>query len=70
MSRPTPRRLWDFVTTRLHLRAYVQAPSDGRVRPQIPAAVLLWGLLIGHVLREWSFHGVEALVRSPARRAP
>lgn len=69
MSRPTPRRLWDFVTTRLQLRAYVQAPSDGRVRPQIPAAVLLWGLLIGHVLREWSFHGVEALVRSPARRA-
>jgi hypothetical protein len=47
----------------------MQAPSDGRVRPQIPATVLLWALVIGHVLREWSFHGVEALVRSPARRA-
>lgn len=69
MRHPTPRRLWRFVTERLRLGAYVQAPSDGRVRPQIPAAVLLWALVLGHVLREWSFHGVEALVRSPARRA-
>jgi hypothetical protein len=30
---------------------------------------LLWGLLIGRILREYAFHGVEALVRSPARRA-
>jgi len=30
---------------------------------------LLWGLLIGKILREYAFHGVEALVRSPARRA-
>jgi hypothetical protein len=51
------------------LGAYLRAPSDGRQRPQIPAAVLLWALVVGHVLREWSFHGVEALVRSPARRA-
>src|SRR5205807_1439028 len=35
----------------------------------IPAAGLVWALLVGQVLREWSFHGVEALVRSPARRA-
>ncbi len=47
----------------------MRAPGDGRVRPQIPASVLLWALVIGQVLREWSFHGVEALVRSPARRA-
>ena len=69
MRRPTPHRLWRFVTERLRLTAYVRAPHDGRVRPQIPAAVLLWALVVGHVLREWSFHGVEALVRSPARRA-
>jgi len=69
VRQPTPRRLWQFVTERLRLTAYVRAPSDGRVRPQIPAAVLLWALVLGHVLREWSFHGVEALVRSPARRA-
>jgi hypothetical protein len=69
VSQPTPRRLWRFVTERLRLQPYVQTPSDGRVRPQIPASALLWALLVGHVLREWSFHGVEALVRSPARRA-
>lgn len=69
MRGPTPRRLWAFVTQRLRLRGYLQQPGDGRVRPQISAAGLLWALVIGHVLREWSFHGVEALVRSPARRA-
>ena len=40
-----------------------------RARRRFRRRALLWGLLIGHVLREWSFHGVEALVRSPARRA-
>jgi hypothetical protein len=30
--------------------------------------VVLWALLIGLILREWSFHALEALVRSPARR--
>lgn len=69
MTGPTPRRLWGYVGRRLRLQAYVRAPGDGRVRPQIPAAVLLWAMLIGQVLREWSFHGVEALVRSPARPA-
>jgi hypothetical protein len=69
VRRPTPRRLWGFITERLRLEAYLRAPSDGRQRPQIPAGALLWALLVGQVLREWSFHGVEALVRSPARRA-
>lgn len=69
MSGPTPRRLWTFVTQRLRLTAYLGAPGDGRGAPQIPAVALVWGLLIGHILREWSYHGVEALVRSPARRA-
>lgn len=39
------------------------------MQPQIPASVLLWALLVGQILREWTFHGLEALVRSPARRA-
>ncbi len=69
MSGPTPRRLWAFATEQLRLTAYLRTPRDGRVRPQIPARALLWALVLGHVLREWSFHGVEALVRSPARRA-
>ncbi len=69
MRRPTPRRLRAYACQRLGLRRYLEAPGDGRVRPQIPASVLLWALLVGHVLREWTFHGLEALVRSPARRA-
>jgi hypothetical protein len=69
VTRPTPRRLWTYVERRLRLGAYFRAPGDGRARPQIPAAALGWALVVGQVLREWSFHGVEALVRSPARRA-
>jgi len=57
------------VGKRLQLKPYLHRPGDGRVRPQIPAQALLWAQLVGQVLREWSFHGVEALVRSPARRA-
>jgi len=66
---PTPRRLWKYLCGPLHLTAYFRGPGDGRGRPQIPAAVLVWALVLGQVLRECSFHGVEALVRSPARRA-
>lgn len=69
MRRPTPRRLWKYLCGPLHLTAYFRGPGDGRRRPQIPAAVLVWALVLGQVLRECSFHGVEALVRSPARRA-
>ena len=69
MNGPNPQRLWRYVTRHLQLRAYFQARGDGRARPQLSAPALLWALVIGHVLREYSFHGVEALVRSPARRA-
>src|SRR3972149_2853962 len=61
--------LWRCLGGPLRLTAYFRAPGDGRGRPQIPAAVLVWALVVGQVLRECSFHGVEALVRSPARRA-
>lgn len=69
MSRLTPRRLWTYLCRRLRLRAYLQAPGDGRLRPEIPAHVLLWALLLGQLRREVSYAGVEALVRSPARPA-
>lgn len=69
MTRPTPRRLWQYVGGPLRLTAYFRGPGDGRRRPHIPAAVLLWALVVGQILRECSFHGVEALVRSPARQA-
>jgi Transposase DDE domain len=64
---PTPRRLQKYVTRCLGLRAYVRAPGDGRVQPQIPASALLWGLLIGQVLRDYAFHAIEALVHLAAR---
>ena len=69
MTGPTPRRLWKYLSGPLRLTAYFRGPGDGRGRPQIPAAVLVWALVLGQVLRECSFHGVEALVRSSARRA-
>lgn len=69
VSRPTPGRLRAYVGRRLRLQGYLRAPGDGRRRPQIPARAVLWALLVGQVLREVSFAAVEALVRSPARRA-
>lgn len=69
MTTATPRRLWRYVEQRLALRDYLRAPGDGRPRPRIPASSLLRALLLGQLLRTTSFHGVEALVRSPARRA-
>ncbi len=68
MNGPTPRHLLHYVTRRLRLRRYLQAPGDGRRQPQIPAQALLWALLVGQILRQSSFHAVEALVRSAARR--
>jgi DDE family transposase len=69
VTRPSPRRLKRFVCRQLRLTTYLAQPGDGRARPRIPAAALLWAQLIGQVLREGAFHAVEALVRSPARRA-
>jgi Transposase DDE domain len=69
MTAISPRGLRAFVGKRLGLSGYLRRPGDGRQRPQIPATSLLWSLLMGSVLREVSFQAVEALVRSPARRA-
>jgi len=66
---PTSRRLKRFVCGPLGLADYLAHPGDGRPRPRIPAEPILWGQLIGQVLREWAFHAIEALVRSPACRA-
>jgi hypothetical protein len=68
MNRSTPRHLLHYVTRRLRLRRYLKDPGDGRQQPQIPAQALLWALLMGQILRQSSFHAVEALVRSSARR--
>lgn len=58
-----------YASNCLGLKSYLENPGDGRIRPQIAARHLLWALLFGHVLRENSYHGVEWLVRSRARRA-
>jgi hypothetical protein len=66
---PTPRHLKKYVAKCLGLKGYLRSPGDGRPQGRIPAAALLWALLMGVVLRRAAFAGVEALVRSRARRA-
>jgi hypothetical protein len=68
MKGSTPGHLLHYVTRRLRLRRYLEDPGDGRRQPQIPAQALLWALLLGQILRQSSFHAVEALARSSARR--
>jgi len=68
MNRATPRHLLHYVTRRLRLRRYLEDPGDGRQQPQIPAQALLWALLLGQILRQSSFHAVEALAHTRARR--
>jgi hypothetical protein len=63
------RRLRRFVSRTLALARYLQAPGDGRRAPRIAADALLWTVLVSYLLRDGAFHAVEALVRSPARRA-
>jgi hypothetical protein len=58
-----------YVCRCLRLKQYLNNPGDGRPRPRIEARHLLWSVLIGGVLRESSFHAIEALVCSKARRA-
>lgn len=67
MKGPTPQRLWKYVTRRLRLKSYLESPGDQRKKPRIPARAMIWALLMGQILREWSFAGIEALVRSAAR---
>lgn len=69
MNLPSPRRLWRYAAHRLGLKKFLASPGDGRPQPQIPAQALYWSMLIGQLLRDCSFHGVEALVRSSARTA-
>jgi hypothetical protein len=66
---PTPRRLKKYGAKCLGLKSYLQCPGDGRTQGRIPAAALLWGLMMGVLLRRAAFAGIEALVRSRARRA-
>jgi hypothetical protein len=53
----------------LGLKSNLQCPGDGRTQGRIPAAALLWGLIMGVLLCRAAFAGIAALVRSRARRA-
>src|SRR5207249_1627090 len=53
----------------LGLKSYLRSPGDGRAQARIPAAALLWALLMGALLRRAAFAGIEALVGSRAGRA-
>jgi len=66
---PSPRRLRKYVCGPLGLQKYLQSPGDGRRQPQIPAHVLIWALLLGQLLRQFSFLAIEALAGSPVRSA-
>ena len=65
---PTPRALLRFVVHRLGLERYLAKPGDGRQQPVIAARVLLWAMLVGRLLRECSFLGVEQIVRAAGCR--
>jgi DDE family transposase len=66
---PSPRRLRKYVCGPLGLQKYLQSPGDGRRQPQIPAQVLIWALLLGQLLRQFSFLAIEALAGSAVRSA-
>src|ERR1700686_5781511 len=68
MKSATVRRLKRFVLRQLDLGEYLEHPGDGRRWPRIPAGLLVWAQLVGFVLRETSFHALEALVRSRVLR--
>jgi hypothetical protein len=67
MAALTARRFKVFVVRSIGQR-YFDHCGDGRLKAQIAARVLLWAHLIGYVLREASYHAIEALARGPGRR--
>jgi len=69
VKEPTPRRLRKYVAQCLGLKAYLRCPGDGRSQGRTAATALLWALFMGVLLRRAAFAGIEALVRSRARRA-
>ncbi len=63
MRRSRTARLRDWAGRRLRLADYLQAPGDGRRRGRLPAAVLVWSLVLVRLLREASFLAAEQLAR-------
>jgi len=63
------RSIKRYADSTLALNGYLRAPGDGRKTPTRPASVLLWSQVTGYLLREVSFHAIEALSKSGAGRS-
>ena len=68
MKGGSPLRIRRYARRTLGLARFFDDPGDGRIQARIPAKTLIWAWLIGCILRECSFHAVEFLARSRAKR--
>lgn len=66
MKGPSPAQILHYAAYCLGLKSYLKAPGDGRCHPSIPAAGLLWAIVMGHILRVSSFARLEWLSHSKA----
>lgn len=64
---PHVGQIKNYACHHLGLKSYFEHPGDGRPYPQIPARDLVWGVVIGHILRVTSFLRLEWLMHSPVR---
>ena len=67
MKGPTVLSIFHYACFTLALKPFLNRPGDGRMQPEIPAASLAWGLMIGALLRLNSANRLEWLVRSADR---
>lgn len=67
MKGPHARQIQNYACHCLGLKAWFRNPGDGRVHPHIPAADLVWTMVMGRILRIPSFLRLEWLVHSPVR---
>ena len=67
MKGPHVRQIQNYACHCLALKSYFPRPGDGRLHPHIPARDLVWGVVIGHILRVPSFLRLEWLAHSPVR---
>ena len=61
MKGPIVLSVFHFASFTLALKSFLQQPGEGRMQPEIPAASLSWGLLIGAILRLKSANRLEWL---------
>ena len=65
---PSLRGVKNYAMGPLGLAHFFRHCGDGRSSPRKSAASLLWALVAGQLLRENSFHSVEALVKAAPQR--